>query len=135
MSVVRMDYFLLLLNVLSLFSGVVSHPALSVLTTYLFGRVWEIHRKRVSVTKYKCFKQSFSRIEKFWEGSQDVDFLCCLCVIPMRNVWCPARTKMTFTFLLDSGSQSLNWIDIFLFSFNLAIILICREVPRGEGYF
>ena len=69
MRVVRMDYFLLLLNVLSLFSDVVSHPALSVLsilTTYLFERVWEIHRdrERTSVTKYKCFK---CVLDKNWE--------------------------------------------------------------------
>ena len=62
-----MDYFLLLLNVLSLFSDVVSHPALSVLsilTTYLLGRVWEVQRKRASVTKYKCFK---CVLDKNWE--------------------------------------------------------------------
>ena len=37
---------------------------LSILTTYLFGRVWEAQRKRASVTKYKCFK---CVLDKNWE--------------------------------------------------------------------
>ena len=53
MRVVRMDYFLLLLNVLSLFSDVVSHPALSVLsilTTYLFEG-FEKYKEREPVSQ------------------------------------------------------------------------------------